>query len=215
MNIIFKYDIDKDVENFVKSTKSVNSKEPTKFFLLFLREFNNPTVVNELDVKKFVENYIKKNNVNTQEKTDELQKRWGDIEAESITRLERIFKIKYPSNEVTAYLTTNERCTYNTKENYFFVNLNNIQSNRTVIHELFHFYTWHAIHEELTSKGVTASQYNDIKESLTDLLNLEFKDLLDGAIDRGYPQHQEIRAKIRDLWEFEKDINKLVLNLII
>ena len=214
MNIIFKYNVDKDIENFIKSTKSVNSKEPTKLFLLFSGEFNNPTIVNEIDVKNFVENYIQKNNINTDEKTDELQKRWNVIEAESIIRLERIFKIKYPAEEVTAYLTTNERCTYNTKENYFFVNLNNSQSNRTVIHELFHFYTWHAIHEELTKRGVTAIQYNDIKESLTELLNVEFKDLLDGAVDKGYPQHQEIRAKIRNLWETEKDINKLVLNLL-
>ncbi len=214
MKITFKYDIDKDVENFVKSTKSINSKEPTKLFLLFSGEFNNPTVVNELDVKKFVEDYLQKNNINIQEKTEELQSRWDTIQAESIIRLERIFKIKYPINEVIAYLTTNERCTYNTKENYFFVNLNNAQSNRTVIHELFHFYTWHTIHEELTNKGVTAIQYNDIKESLTDLLNVEFKDLLDGAVDKGYPQHQEMRANIRSLWEIEKDINKLVLNLI-
>lgn len=214
MNITFKYDIDKDVENFVKSTKSVNSKEPTKLFLLFSGEFDKPTDINELDVKKFVEYYLQKNNINTQEKTDELQKRWDIVEGQSIARLERIFKIKYPANVVTAYLTTNERCTYNTKENYFFVNLNNAQSNRTVIHELFHFYTWYAIHEELTNKGVTAIQYNDIKESLTDLLNIEFKDLLDGAVDKGYPQHQDMRAKIRDLWKTEKDIKKLVLNLI-
>lgn len=214
MNILFKYNLEKDVENFVKSTKSVNSKEPTKLFLLFLGEFNNPTIVNEIDVKSFVKNYINKNNINIIEKTNELQNRWNVIEAESIVRLEKIFRIKYPAEEVTAYLTTNERCTYNTKENYFFVNLNNPQSNRTVIHELFHFYTWYAIHGELTNKGVTALQYNDIKESLTELLNVEFKDLLDGAVDKGYSQHQEMRAKIRKLWEIEKDINKLVLNLI-
>lgn len=214
MNVIFKYDIDKDVQNFINSTKSVNSKTPTKLFLLFSGESSNSEVIIESDVKHFIEKYIHKNNINILDKVNELQRRWGDIQTESISRLEGIFKIKYPIEEITAYLTTNERCTYNTKENYFFVNLNNPESNRTVLHELFHFYTWYAIQEELDKKGVTALQYNDIKESLTELLNIEFKDLLDGVIDRGYPQHQEMRKRIRELWMVEKDVNKLALQLL-
>ena len=82
------------------------------------------------------------------------------------------------------------------------------------MHELLHFYTWHAFGKKLIDEGLSRLVYNDIKESLTELLNVEFKDLLDGAVDKGYPQHQEIRAKIRNLWETEKDINKLVLNLL-
>ncbi len=213
MKIKFKYEIDKDGLNFIKGMKSINNPAPTKLNLLFNEESKDQEITNE-NVKKFIEGYILKNDIHVDEKVTEFQKKWGLIEEESIRRLEIIFKIKYPTDEVIAYLTTNDRCTYNIKEGFFFVNLNNLESNRTVIHELFHFYTWSAIHDELIKMNITELQYNDIKESLTVLLNVEFPDLLNGAKDWGYPQHQEMRKKILELWETEKDIKKLVLQLI-
>ena len=82
------------------------------------------------------------------------------------------------------------------------------------MHELLHFYTWHAFGKKLVDEGLSKLAYNDIKESLTELLNLEFSDLMGGKLDTGYPQHQEMRKKIKEVWKSEKDIDKLVLNLI-
>ncbi|MDQ5957331.1 MAG: hypothetical protein QG614_306 [Patescibacteria group bacterium] len=77
------------------------------------------------------------------------------------------------------------------------------------MHELWHFYTWCGIgfyQEEKIGK----QKYNDLKEALTVLLNVECKDLLsEGVIDIGYHQHKEIRHKILEYWEKDKNIVKL------
>jgi hypothetical protein len=48
---------------------------------------------------------------------------------------------------------------------------------------------------------------------MTELLNLEFFDLME-ANEVGYPQHQELRIKVREFWLVDKNIkntfNKLV-----
>ena len=56
--------------------------------------------------------------------------------------------------------------------------------------------------------------YDDIKESLTVLLNLEFSDLMHNYEDKGYHPHQEIRALIKQYWEQHHDLTK-VLDLVV
>lgn len=80
------------------------------------------------------------------------------------------------------------------------------------MHELFHFYTWQAFHKTL-KKGFSEERYNDIKESLTELFNLEFADLMGGAKDKGYAQHKAMRDKIRAIWTKNKNIKNLVRQL--
>jgi hypothetical protein len=60
------------------------------------------------------------------------------------------------------------------------------------------------------SEGLSKEKYNDIKESLTVILNSDFADLMEGAIDEGYPQHQEMRSEIMKLWSESKDIGNLI-----
>ena len=78
-----------------------------------------------------------------------------------------------------------------------------------MMHELWHFYTWHSF--GITEEGTMGKQrYNDIKEALTVLLNIECKDLLpDGVKDEGYSQHKKLRGRIVELWSKDKDIHRL------
>ena len=47
------------------------------------------------------------------------------------------------------------------------------------------------------------------------MLNIECKGLLpEGILDMGYSQHQELRAKIVELWSKERDMDKLWSGLI-
>ena len=57
------------------------------------------------------------------------------------------------------------------------------------MHELLHFFTWIKYRPLLKAKGVSDEHYNTIKESLTVLLNTEYKDLMGDEFDKGYPQH--------------------------
>jgi len=70
---------------------------------------------------------------------------------------------------------------------------------------LFHFYT----HRKYESLNIERQKFNDIKESLTVLLNTEFKDLMSEAFDNGYPQHQQMRADILEMRKEGKSIDEI------
>lgn len=74
------------------------------------------------------------------------------------------------------------------------------------MHELWHFYTWSKFGDNEEQK-IGVRKYNDMKEALTVLLNIECKHLLpEGVLDMGYPQHQELRNRISELWKKNPDI---------
>ena len=211
MKLHFLYNIEKDIENFIKGTRAVNSKKPTKFQTLFSEKYGENFEAEK--VKAFIEEQDKINGFDANEEIVAVEERWKIAEPIFVERVEKIFGISYPAPIVTVYLTHNERCTYNIEQNYFFTRGSEF-SNNTIMHELLHFYTWHAFGKKLLDEGLSKLLYNDIKESLTELLNLEFSDLMNGKPDTGYPQHREMRAKIRELWQTEKDIETLVSKLL-
>lgn len=80
---------------------------------------------------------------------------------------------------------------------------------RIAMHELWHFYTWYGLGVDQEER-IGKQKYNDLKEALTVLLNVECKDLLsEGTIDAGYPQHKEIRENILQYWRKDRTINNL------
>src|SRR3989344_4796487 len=74
------------------------------------------------------------------------------------------------------------------------------------MHELWHFYTWYKFGE---SERINPKKYNDFKEALAVLLNIECPDLMGEAVDGGYPQHAYLRTEIIEEWKKSKDINKV------
>lgn len=208
MKLSFSYNVEKDVENFFKAAKSVNNPKSTGLQNLYVERFGEN--LEAIRVREFIKSYIKENNINVQARAETIRANWLSIENEFVKRIEEIFGIQYPKENIQVFLTTNSRCTYNIKQNYFFVNIQSENTNVIIMHELFHFYTWHVFYKDLEQKGLSKQQYNDIKESLTELLNVEFSDLMRGAEDRGYSQHQEMRKKIREVWSKNKDIKNLV-----
>lgn len=210
--LTFSYDFDKDVENFLRGTQAKNSSKPTKLQQAYI-EKHGQTYSDEV-VRNFIQSYIQESGFNAEETTSRVEDGWRSIEQEYLSRLENIFGIKYPAETIQVYITTNGRCTYRIEDGYFFVYANPGASNtpnQVIMHELLHFYTWEAFHKELKELGVSDEKYNDMKESLTELLNIEFADLMAGAHDDGYPQHAEIRQRIKMLWLSTKDIRRTVL----
>ena len=213
MKIIFSYNIDKDVENIINGMKAVNSKKPTKFQNLFTEKYGDNFEAQK--VETFIEEYDKTNGFDANKEIVAVEERWKTVESIFIERVEKIFGISYPLPTITAYLTHNERCTYSIKENYFFVKIGSEFSNHTIMHELWHFYTWQSFGKKLLDEGFSKLVYNDIKESLTEIINLEFPDLMGGKLDNGYPQHREMRQKIRELWPNQKNVFLIAQKLLI
>lgn len=212
MKLHFTYNTDKDIENFINGTRAVNSKKPTKFQIAFSEKYGDNFESEK--VKEFITEQDTITGFDANKEIVAIEERWKIAEPIFIERAEKIFGISYPAPIITVYLTHNERCTYNIEQNYFFVRIGSEFSTNTIMHELLHFYTWHAFGKKLLDEGLSKLAYNDIKESLTELLNLEFSDLLNGKNESGYPQHQEMRAKIHEMWQAKKDIGAVINTLV-
>jgi hypothetical protein len=206
MNISFAYNLEKDTENFFKSFNSVNSKKPTKLQELYLNEVGD---LNPAKVALFLQNQ----KIDIQTKRNEIESAWRSIEKTAIDRMEKLFGIDLPKN-IIVYLSLNSRCTYNIADNYFFVYVNAKAPNSTIAHELLHFYTWYAFQGKLEIQGISKELYNEIKESLTVLLNTDFVDLFGENTDSGYTQHQEMRTKIRQMRIEGKEVEEIIQILI-
>jgi hypothetical protein len=207
MQIDFTYNKDKDVWCLLnKGKNSNNSQNATKQYReLIARYGENPTTES---ARLFVEQYLLENKIDVQSRVSDFQHDWDEISLKFNKRASVIFNITLPEN-ITAYLTVNSRCPYNISENYFYVSMKSTQASKIAMHELWHFYTWYGLGVDQEEK-LGKEKYNDLKEALTVLLNIECKDLMhEDASDEGYPQHQEIRAKITDYWKGDSDMNNL------
>ncbi len=213
MKVVFEYSREKDVwclRNYGKT--SVNSSSTTKMYDLLIKEYGN-THSNE-NTTTFIDNYLIKNDIDIDAYKSRYQSDWDSIADEYKKIAEDVFKVNI-SNIIIAYLTINNRSPYSIESSLFFVKVPSESVRKTVMHEIWHFYTWHKFGITWEEK-MGKEEYNEIKEALTVLLNVECKDLLpEGVLDMGYPQHQELRAKILKLWSKERDIEKLWSELIV
>ena len=144
--------------------------------------------------------------MNPEKDTHILQKNWDLVNSEFENRANKIFGIKI-EDTISAYLTITGRFPYNVENKYFYVSAKNTNANTIAMHELWHFYTWKKFGDQIEKIG--SQKYNDIKESLTVLLNIECADLMGGVVDAGYSQHQDLRKGIADMWKKTKDIEKV------
>ncbi len=207
MKLRFTYDRSKDIWCLLKKGKSSNnSQQPTKQYSLLVERYGvQPT---ENDVGVFIDEYMTQQKIDPSRFISELEKEWVSISSEFQKRAEDVFGVSLPC-DVTVYLTINGRCPYSIDESFFFAILGYSQTRRTIMHELWHFYTWHGLGIDQEEK-IGKAKYNDLKEALTVLLNVECKDLLpEGVQDGGYPQHQELRNHILEYWQSDRNLKKL------
>ena len=207
MKVTFQYNKERDMWCLKNKGKaSNNDSNPTAVYQsLVARYGEEPTWE---DISAFIDAYIAEKNINMEHYLAAYQAEWNAIADQYVQRAESIFGASL-QEDVTAYLTINNRCPYNILQNYFFVSVPTRSASRTAMHELWHFYTWYSFGSEEENR-LGKKKYNDLKESLTVLLNIECKDLmLEGVVDGGYPQHKEVRARVLDLWRHDRDIKKL------
>jgi len=139
-----------------------------------------------------------------------VQEAWNKINDKFFKRLEKIMKHSICFENFTGYVTTVTRCPYDYEEPSFMVSffrdiahtLNT--SGHEIMHIQFHNTYWEEIEKEI-GKEKTA----DLKESLTVLLNLEFRDLW-FVDDIGYEPHQELRKFIEEEWKKKPDFDILM-----
>ena len=221
MNIEFRYNVEKDIENFIIVAKAKKIKISSLFleekrFLKYKMYFKKyGPILDKRELNEFISEYIASNKINVVKELKIIENRWTQVNKIFWSRAEKIFRTKLPNKQIIGYLTINNICGYNISDNYFFIALSDTRSNLTIMHELWHFFTWYSFGRNFKENNVISKEkYYDIKESLTEILNLEFKDLLGDQIDKGYSGHQKIREKIKELCMKHQSIKKVVDKLL-
>ncbi len=207
--VIFKFDKEKDLYNHWDLSNIGNS---------FKKNFQiDPQIRKICEGKKFDEcknklaDYLLSLhkskiifiNIKTVEKT------WEEMEDSFFKRMDKLMKNVF-REKIIAYLTTAGTCPYDPDELSFMFSLfyslpKNLQ---TCGHEIMHLY-FHKFYWEKVEKQIGKEKTADLKEALTVLLNLEFKDLW-FVEDTGYEQHRELRKFIVKEWKKEKDFEILL-----
>lgn len=207
MNIHFNYNREKDIWCLLNKGKSSNnSQTATKVYEeLVAAEGTDP--IPEA-TSKFIDTYIVNKSIDISSLITKFEDDWSVVADKYHQCAERVFG-KNLLQDVTVHLTVNTRCPYSIENNYFFISMFNTSVRKTMMHELWHFYTWQKFGTHYESR-LGKQKYNDIKEALTVLLNVECAELLpEGVTDVGYPQHKELREKITEVWKDTKDIEKV------
>lgn len=168
--------------------------------------------------QKIVEEYIKnsprkvfKNKVLHFEK-QALEKSWSGVEKKYFKTLSKVMGKPIFTNSFNCYFTTGLMCPYKEGENWFMVSMwHSIPASITTIcHEIMHFQFLRYYKGYLKKKGLKNDQIEDLKESLTFLLNEPEFDKIILCQDNGYPDHLELRKKLKNIWSKDGDFQKLI-----
>jgi hypothetical protein len=206
--VIFKFDKEKDLWNHWHKSNWKSSWANFK---------GHPQIKKICKGKKFDEckkklsyHLLKLQNSNLiQIEINSLKQAWEAIEKEFFKRMNKLMKNKFNGN-IIAYLTTLGVCPYNPDEPSFMFSLfySLPHQLKTCGHEIMHLY-FHKFYWKKIESKIGKQKTEDLKEALTVLLNLEFKDLWFSK-DKGYTPHQELRKFICNEWEKEKDFERLL-----
>lgn len=143
---------------------------------------------------------------------ESFQKAWDKVNDEFFKILEKITGKNFPFEKVTAYLTTQQRCPYDPKEPSFMVGMFSSipHALKTCAHELMHIH-FHNTDWPKIEKQIGKEKTADLKEALTVLLNLEFRNLWI-LKDKGKESEsqQKLRTFIENQWKKKKDFNFLL-----
>ncbi len=213
--VIFKFDKERDIYNIWETCNKDSSwydhkKNVSSTFLEICEGKEFDACKGELE-----EYRTKMNNSGMIEIfVESIQKAWNKINNEFFERLEKMTKRKFKFEKVNVYITTVMRCPYDYNEPSFMISFfRDLLSALSVCgHELIHIH-FHNTYWDKVEKEVGKEKTADLKEALTVLLNLEFKDLW-FVEDRGYDTHKELRIFITEEWKKEKDFEKLLDNCI-
>jgi hypothetical protein len=206
LNIVFSYNLERDATNLVKGLRSINNPQPTPIESLYLDYAHGS--INQQNAILFIREYIVKKNIDVESVTQSIANAWQQVRDPFCNRAEALFQCA-PSSNIQGYVTVDTRCTYSIQENHFYISAAGQYPTVHILHELFHFYTWYGVSIH-APQILLHERYNDLKEALTELLNVLFYDLMDNSVDKGYPQHKKMRGLIRKLWHQHHNLYGLI-----
>lgn len=142
---------------------------------------------------------------------------WEVISKKYLEKLLKYLQINdYEILPVTCYLTTLKLCPYDRNRRYFYVPFyaNIADQMRIVVHELMHIIFLDNYQQHLEEQGVANQGILDISESLTVLLNLEFREFMLVEEINNKPSTFDLQNIVKD--EYNKKTSfKSILQILI
>lgn len=168
--------------------------------------------------QEIVEQYIEKNSKKEHRfsvmsfEMEALEKSWSAVEERYFEILSMVTQKPIFAEKFSCFFTTGFVCPYNEKENWFMVSMwHSIPfSVTTICHELMHLQFLNYYKNYLKEQGCTNEQIEDLKEAMTFLLNEKDFDDIILSQDVGYPEHVELRAKLKNIWSKNQNFQNLL-----
>jgi|SRR3989339_1292196 len=141
----------------------------------------------------------------------DLQGYWDSIEGEFFdclanrTQLSSFFEVK----EIKGFFSARYGCGYNYAENYFAVSIHNsvLKNTQVAMHEIMHIFFHKQWQGFCLDRGLSDKDFWNVKEAMTVLLNLWFKNQL-VEYDWGYEEHVALRKFIQEKFIESQDFKK-------
>lgn len=131
---------------------------------------------------------------------------------EACQLMEKVTQFPLYKNNFIVYLTTFPRCPYDYETGSVWLCC--LWPTKcymgTFLHELLHFQFIHYYTNLPEVKLLTPELFEYLKESLTIILNCEFRTFLCQS-DKGYQKHFFLRRKLTQFWETHKDFKDLII----
>ncbi|MDO8482286.1 MAG: hypothetical protein Q7S86_00515, partial [bacterium] len=111
MTLSFSYDLQKDIENYLITTRSINNKQPTKVQSLYIARYGATFEREKLET--FIREYIEDEKIAFEQKIHQIESDWQNIEQPFFDKVAAIVGSPSPIDVLHVYLTTDTRCSYN------------------------------------------------------------------------------------------------------
>jgi len=141
-----------------------------------------------------------------------LEKSWRTVENKYFKILSGIMQRPIFLDKIDCYFTTGLVCIDNNDDSWFMVSMwHSIPfSITTICHEIMHLQFLYDYKGYLKEKGLKNNQIESLKEALTFLLNeSEFNKII-LCQDVGYPEHDSLRRKFKEIWQENKNFQSFL-----
>jgi len=160
---------------------------------------------------KFLIPYLKKlyKRINIEKEKEFAQNFFDQNKGKLFKRMQEVTGRRIYRHNFTFFLTTFPRAPYNEKAGYVWLPVGwKARHINVFLHELLHFQTLFYYEKQILER-LGREEKEHLKEALTVILNVEFKDLL-AEKDMGYRIHQYLRAELLKFWRKNRNFRKLI-----
>ena len=227
MIIKISYNLEKDIENYSGQFfcgdryNYGRGKNCPKSMVAEIQNYDLSSSKNKEEatifIRRTLKNFYKKNESYFLEQKKSLEKLWFTREKIFIKNLESYLRVKVGKEIYNGYFTTLMTAPFDVKNKSFYILLHGkslaTQVNN-ICHEVFHIIFLSNYYGKMVKAGLSEGAILDINESLTILLNLEFKELLITPENNNKPSTFDLQEEVIKSYKNKEPFDILLEKLI-